>query len=129
MSEEADKEQPQEETKPSLEAIIAAQAEQIAELQRFVAQQAEEVKATGAKAAEAARAAFVEKINGGLVDDSVWALVPQVDAATEDGRKELRDWAAKHPSLFRGVTAPGSAPAPKSGGFRSFADIVKGMGK
>lgn len=111
----------------ALKAVIAANQEQIAELQRALAEQSESVKATHAKAAEAARAAFVEKINGGLVDDSVWALVPQADASTEEGRKALRDWAAKHPTLFRGVNQP-AAPKPASSGraFRTLSQILGG---
>jgi hypothetical protein len=120
----------QEQQPTPLEQIVAAQAEQLAEMKRLLEEQNAAVIAAQGAAKRQAKDAYMARINGGLVDDTVMALVPDVDATTDEGKAQLRSWAQGHPSLFRGTSQPaGQQPqSPTHNGtkLRSFAEIIGG---
>ena len=74
-----------------------------------------ELEAAQAKAAAAEVAArrqeFVSRL-GGLIDDAVWASVPDADPATDEGQRTLVEFFQRRPTLLK--VAPQSAPPPIS---------------
>jgi hypothetical protein len=120
----------QEQQPTPLEQIVAAQAEQLAEMKRLLEEQNAAVIAAQSAAKRQAKDAYIGRINGGLVDDTVMALVPDVDATTDEGKAQLRSWAQTHPSLFRGTSQPAGqqpqSPTHSGAKLRSFAEIIGG---